>query len=101
MDGGDGDPQGACFIPVHVDAVFGHVRHAVGPDRGQPRVLGRYVQQLVLGLHQGLMAEPAPVQKLEVETLGHAQFHNGRRREDKDPGIADAPRALVARCATA
>ena len=36
------------------------------------------------------MAESSPVQEHEVETLGHAQFRDGRRREGEDSCIADA-----------
>ena len=43
----------------------------------------------LLGLHQGLLSETAPVQQLEVEPLGHAQLDDGRRREGKDHGVAD------------
>ena len=74
VDGGDGDAQGAGLFPVHVDPVFGHVFHAVGPDFRQALVLCRHAEELVAGRHQLLVAEPAPVQQLEVEPGGVAQL---------------------------
>ena len=70
VDRGDGQAQGAGLVPIHVDAILGHVFQAVGPDLGQDRVLGRHAEELVAGRHQAGVAQAAAVQQLEIEALG-------------------------------
>ena len=81
-----GTPQGAGLVPVHVDPVFGHIFHAVGPDPDQSRILGRHAEELVAGRHQCLVARGRPVQQLKIEPGGIAQFDDGRRRKGKHHG---------------
>ncbi len=70
VNGGNGDPEGAGLFPIHIDPVFGDIFHAVGPDRGQSRVLGDHAEELIASSHQRFVADTAPVLQLKVKPLG-------------------------------
>ncbi len=99
VNGGDGHPERAGFVPVHIHPVFRHVFQAVGADLGQDRAVGgrrvhgRHAQELVAGLHELFVAQAAAVQQLEVKPLGLAQFDHRRGREGKHHGVAELRKA--------
>ena len=68
VDGGDGDPQGAGLFPIHVDPVFGHIFHAVGPNAVNLGSLAAMPEELVLGRHQGLRGPDRPGPATESRT---------------------------------
>jgi len=89
MDGVNRHAERAGLFPVHIDAIFGNIRHAIGADFHDSRILGDQPEKLVLGVHQGLMPQRAPVQKLKVKTDRRSQLNNGGRLEGEDHGVAD------------
>ena len=62
---------------------------AVGPHGHQARVFGRHAQKLVAGRHEGLVAQAAAVLEFEVEPLGVAELHHGRRGEGEGKPLAE------------
>ena len=71
VDGVDGNPQGAGLFPIHIDPVFGHIFHAVGPDPDQSRILRGHAEELVAGRHQFFVAQAATVLQLKIKPRGH------------------------------
>jgi len=47
VDRGDGDPKGACLLPIDIDPEFRDIIHPVGAHAGQAWVLGSHVQKSV------------------------------------------------------
>ena len=86
VNGTDGNPQGAGLVPIHVDVVFGHIFHAVGPDSDQSWVLRRHAEKLVAGRHEFFVTQAATVLQLKIKPGGNAQFDHRRRREGEHHG---------------
>ena len=61
---------------------------------GQPFVLGSHAEELIAGIHQGIMTQTAPIQQLKVHPPGITQFDNRRRWKGEYHGFAGFPRML-------
>jgi len=89
VNGVDGCSLRACCFPVHVNPEFGHILHAIRPDSHQSLVFCRHAEELVAGVHQSGVPDPATVHQLEINSLSIAQFDNGRGWKGENHGVAD------------
>ncbi|CRQ53393.1 hypothetical protein PAERUG_P45_London_17_VIM_2_12_12_00116 [Pseudomonas aeruginosa] len=87
--------EGLRLAPVDVQADLRRLALAGEHHVGQARVLGGARQQLVAGLDQGLVANPATVLQAEVEAAGGTQVRQRRRVHRIHRTVGQAGEALV------
>ena len=87
MNGSDGNSQGPGLVPIHVNPVFGHIFHPVGPDPDQSRILRGHAQELIASRHQFFVAQAPTILQLKIKPGSIAQFKNRRGRKGEHHGL--------------
>jgi len=89
-----GTPNAPALYPVHINAVFRHIGHAVGRTLVTLGSLAADTEELILCLHQGLVPEIAPVQQLKVEPEAVANSRRLAEKKDKHHGVCGSSRGM-------